>query len=99
MAERTGTLHSSSSGAGPGLHTLLPRSRLGPAPLRRGGCQLPSAILTAVPSSSGLSGIGGVDRDAEHPVPVRRWTNDGLISRMPLGKGRETHMRVDIVHQ
>jgi O-antigen/teichoic acid export membrane protein len=52
-----------------------------------------------VPPGYPTSSTGRVDRDAEHPVPVRRWANDGLVPRMPLGKDRETHMRVDVVHQ
>jgi RNA polymerase sigma factor (sigma-70 family) len=40
---------------------------------------------------------GGLNRDTEHPVPVRRWTHDAAISGVSLNKGYKSHVRVDIV--
>ena len=42
---------------------------------------------------------GGLDRDTEHPVSVRRWTNDAAISWVSVHKGHESHVRVDIVDE
>ncbi len=42
---------------------------------------------------------GGLNRDTEHPVPVRRWTNDAVIPGVSFNKGDKSHVRVDIVDE
>src|SRR5690349_21858843 len=45
------------------------------------------------------SGAGDTDGDAERPVSVRGRADDGLVRRVPIRKGGEALMRVDVVHQ
>jgi hypothetical protein len=40
-----------------------------------------------------------VDRDAEHPGPVRQRADDGLIAGVLAGERREALVRVDVVDQ
>ena len=63
------------------------------------GSVTPSNPRSEYLAAGAASGVREVDRDTEHPGPVLRFTDHGLVVGMPLGKGREAGVRVDVVHQ